>query len=361
MTGRPPSSTRTDTLFPYTTLFRSRVWMDHGFWPLLTTDFYIQQTGDINILLEETTYFKDQQLARGQRKDLEHAVTDNRMLLTNNNEVYNASILEHILIENLTAFYDVGEHNHIRLRGADWNDALDMASTRGESVAFTAAYAGNLSTIASLLRQLEPIEVTTVQVSKEVQLLLQSGTDLYENINWKLQLLDGYYESCGKCISGEKVTIISEGLIANIEEKAEWLKEHIRKTEWIEFEQDAWFNGYYDNDGERVEGEFDSGIRMMLTSQVFAIMSETATREQVDRIVKASDKYLYEENMGGYRLNTDFKEVKLNLGRMFGFAYGHKENGAVFSHMAIMYGNALYQRGFAKEGYKVIDSLFRRT
>src|SRR3546814_11528636 len=25
---RPPRSTRTDTLFPYTTLFRSRVWMD---------------------------------------------------------------------------------------------------------------------------------------------------------------------------------------------------------------------------------------------------------------------------------------------------------------------------------------------
>ena len=36
------------------------------------------------------------------------------------------------------------------------------------------------------------------------------------------------------------------------------------------------------------------------------------------------------------------------MGRMFGFAYGEKENGAVFSHMAVMYANALYQRGFAK-------------
>jgi cellobiose phosphorylase len=44
---------------------------------------------------------------------------------------------------------------------------------------------------------------------------------------------------------------------------------------------------------------------------------------------------------------------------MFGFAYGHKENGAVFSHMAVMYGNALYKRGFVKEGYKVINSLYR--
>ena len=43
---------------------------------------------------------------------------------------------------------------------------------------------------------------------------------------------------------------------------------------------------------------------------------------------------------------------------MFGFAYGSKENGAVFAHMAVMYANALYGRGFVKEGYKVINSLY---
>jgi cellobiose phosphorylase len=42
---------------------------------------------------------------------------------------------------------------------------------------------------------------------------------------------------------------------------------------------------------------------------------------------------------------------------MFGFAYGEKENGAVFSHMAVMYANALYQRGYAKEGHKVLQAL----
>ena len=39
---------------------------------------------------------------------------------------------------------------------------------------------------------------------------------------------------------------------------------------------------------------------------------------------------------------------------MFGFAYGEKENGAVFSHMAVMYANALYRRGFAREGNKAL-------
>ena len=42
---------------------------------------------------------------------------------------------------------------------------------------------------------------------------------------------------------------------------------------------------------------------------------------------------------------------------MFGFAYGEKENGAVFSHMTVMYANALYQRGFIREGHKVLQTL----
>ena len=42
------------------------------------------------------------------------------------------TVLEHLLIQHLTAFYDVGEHNHMKLRGADWNDGLDMADERGE-------------------------------------------------------------------------------------------------------------------------------------------------------------------------------------------------------------------------------------
>lgn len=70
-------------------------------------------------------------------------------------------------------------------------------------------------------------------------------------------------------------------------------------------------------------------------------------------------KYLYSDEIGGYRLNTNFHEVKTDMGRMFGFAYGHKENGAVFSHMTVMYAYALYKRGFVKEGFKAIDSLYR--
>ncbi len=82
------------------------------------------------------------------------------------------TVLEHILVQNLTAFYDVGEHNRIRLRGADWNDALDMAGRRGESAAFTFAYAGNLSRLRGLLTALLQGGTTQVELAEELLVLL---------------------------------------------------------------------------------------------------------------------------------------------------------------------------------------------
>ncbi len=126
---------------------------------------------------------------------------------------------------------------------------------------------------------------------------------------------------------------------------------HLRNQEWLtNSEGYGWFNGYYDNNGKRVEGDFPKGVRMTLTGQVFALMGGVASDEQANEIVRSVDRYLYDAKLGGYRLNTDFGEVLPSLGRGFGFAYGHKENGAMFSHMAVMYANALYQRGMAIAG-----------
>ena len=134
---------------------------------------------------------------------------------------------------------------------------------------------------------------------------------------------------------------------SNLEHKAEWMMKNIRENEWISDGTDGgWFNGYYDNNGRPVERCESGDVRMMLTGQVFAIMSGTAKKEQIKAICNSADKYLFDQKAGGYRLNTDFKEEKFDLGRMFGFAYGEKENGAVFSHMAVMYANALYKQGF---------------
>ena len=338
----------------------TRVWMDHGAWPFLTTKLYIEQTGDIEFLLEKQSYFKDLQVERGTEKDALWDLSQGNKILAENLEEYKGTILEHLLVQHLTAFYDVGEHNNLKLHGADWNDGLDMAEEKGESVAFSALYGGNLADIAELLKYLRDVKkVKNIDLAEELQVLLTGSNEVYDNVEEKQNILKDYCNKSKHNISGKVIGICCDDLILNIEEKAKWLKEHIQKNEWISNKEGySWYNGYYDNNARRVEGDGELGTRMMLTGQVFTIMSKTATVEQVESIIKASDNYLYDKSVGGYRLNTNFNEVKTDLGRMFGFAYGHKENGAVFSHMDIMYANALYQRGFAFEGFKVIDTLY---
>ncbi len=335
----------------------TRVWMDHGFWPLLTVNLYIEQSGDIDFLLEKQYYFKDKQVHRGD-KIINGLGSD-----TNLKQEYMGTVLEHILIQNITAFFDVGMHGHFRLRGADWNDGLDMASENGESVAFTAAYAGNFDTLYKLISELENKKITEVYLTEEILQLLDYPNEQYGDVLKMREMLDNYCESV-ITLSGNSVKVQTSKLKATFEQMSNYIKKHIRETEWISDGADLkWFNSYYDNSMNKVEGVsgINQDIRMMLTGQVFTILSGTAESKHIEQIVRAADWYLYHPTRGGYALNTDFKEVKLDMGRMFGFAYGHKENGAVFSHMAVMYAYALYSRGFIVEGKKVLDTLFRQA
>jgi cellobiose phosphorylase len=134
------------------------------------------------------------------------------------------------------------------------------------------------------------------------------------------------------------------------------MKEHIRKTEWL---KEGFFNGYYDNTKSRVEGNVKGLLKMSLASQVFPVMSEVASPEQIKKIIESADNCLLDKKLKGYRLNTDYKTEQHNLGRAFSFSYGDKENGAIFSHMVVMYAYALYKKGFAKEGWKALSSLYK--
>ncbi|MCL6613574.1 MAG: cellobiose phosphorylase [Firmicutes bacterium] len=340
-----------------------RVWMDHGAWPFLATKLYIDQSGDLEFLLQEQTYFQDGQACRSRVLDPEWQPEDGNRLKQKNGELYRGTIVEHLLVQLVTEFYNVGEHNHLRLEGADWNDALDMAAERGESVAFTALYAYDLMELGGLLLDMrKELGRREIEVAAEFLPLCDSiyGAVDYDSVDEKRALLGRYFASTMGRISGAKARIDLEELAADLKRKAAWIGNHIRNSEWLRnAEGYQWFNGYYDNDGKRVEGDGATGVRMTLTGQVFAIMGGIATDEQVAAAIKAVDRYLKDPELGGYRLNTDFGGVQTNLGRAFAFAYGHKENGAIFSHMAVMYGNALYKRGFVREGHAVLDSLYR--
>ena len=340
-----------------------RVWMDHGAWPFLTTLLYVNQTGDLNFLLRKQVYFKDNLIQRAAAADPLWQPSQGTCQLTSAGEKYSGTLLEHLLVQHLTAFFNVGEHNHIRLEGADWNDGLDMAEKRGESVAFTAMYADNLKQIGNVVESLKRLNIESVDLCKELLLLLDTLGDPvdYDFPDAKIERLHQYYGKISHQIDGGKVAFKVDDIARDCFKKADWIIGHIRTTEWISNQEGFhWFNGYYDNDGNRLEGDHPNGVRMTLTGQVFNLMGGIATDKQAEEMIDAINCYLLDEKVGGHRLNTDFKEVLSNMGRCFGFAFGHKENGAVFCHMVVMYAYALYKRGFAREGYKVLDRIYQQ-
>ncbi|MFH2138559.1 MAG: cellobiose phosphorylase [Candidatus Omnitrophota bacterium] len=343
-----------------------RVWMDHGVWPYFTLQLYIHQTGDLNVLLDEQPYFYDKLLSRAREIDYEwDSQSDNKQhLLTKQGQVYKGTILEHILVQHLISFFHVGKHNNIKLEDADWNDGLDMASEKGESVAFTCFYGWNLCNLTVLLQEFKKNKKQkNIFLAKELVILLDSlqKTKIdYNSVDQKRYLLSRYFDAVKYKVSGKKVAVKIDDLVKDLNCKWKWLFNHVNKKEWVSLDKkNGFFNGYYDNKGRRVEGKSGSQIRMTLTGQVFPLMSGIATQEQIKSVFKAASKYLMDKNSGGFRLNTDFKSLQFDFGRAFAFVYGSKENGAVFSHMCVMFANALYQRGFTQEGFKVLNSLFK--
>ncbi|MCX5669603.1 MAG: hypothetical protein NTX89_05815 [Candidatus Omnitrophica bacterium] len=345
----------------------SRVWMDHGVWPLITLDLYIHETADLKILFAPATYFRNHQVNRAKDIDYRWSPAYGNRLKTKSGKIYSGTVLEHLLVQNLVQFYNVGAHNHVRLEGADWNDGLDMAKEHGESVAFSSMYAQNLSTIAQLLLK---AGIKDLEVAQELKVLLVDFN--YSDIAQKHRILEQYFSQTKEHLSGKKIRLAALSLSNSLEKKSLWMKEHIQKSEWLKA---GFFNGYYDNRKHRVDGVKGNLVQMTLASQVFPIMSGVANVAQIKKILTNVGRYLYDRSIGGIRLNTDFSRVsfktaggippkagkkeQLELGRSFYFAYGNKENGAVFSHMVVMFAYALYQQGFADQGWRALSSLYK--
>ena len=207
-----------------------------------------------------------------------------------------------------------------------------------------------------------------LRIGKGLLILLDSLGDKpcnYDRPQDKKDLLfHKYFLAVQPAISAEQVNVAVEDLARDLRKKGHWIFQHIRHQEKVTVTQKnkvfEWFNGYYDNQGRRVEGEDHGVVRMTLTGQVFAIMSGLANSDEIHKVIGSVDHFLKDKQLGGVRLNTDFQKTPyLDLGRAFGFAYGTKENGAFFSHMTVMYAYGLYKRGFSRQGYDVLQSIYK--
>ena len=338
----------------------SRVWMDHGVWPYYTMKLYIEQTGDFEILFEEIPYWKDHQIRRAKAIDYDWKVTDGTNQKTISGEIYKGTVIEHIIVQHLICFYNVGDHNNMKLEDGDWNDLLDMANIKGETVPFSAFYGWNLITMSELLLDYMKLRnYDKIKVFPELLKLISTK----EKIDYKIpmikrEILIKYFEAIENGFSGEKVEVSIEEIAIKLKEMGNWVLEHVRKSEWIESKTSyGFFNGYYNNDGDRVDGDHIDCTRMNLTAQTFAIMSGAATENQVLRTFQAVKAILKDENTGGFRLTTPLGPNTLNFGRGYAVVYGEKETGGTFNHMVVMFMNALYSRGYINEAYEVFTTI----
>jgi cellobiose phosphorylase len=250
------------------------------------------------------------------------------------------------------------------LEGGDWNDTLDMAREKGESVCFHSFYAYNLKLLIDTLKVFRKKGVAKVFLLSEATLLLdrlpeQKPVD-YSSPDAKHIRLKQYFDHVSHNVVGNKVGVDIDGLISDLEAKSEHMVTHIQKNEWITTESGyKFFNGHYDNRSKPVDGDHSSGIRMDLTSQVMPVLCDVAGDNHIKELYKSIQEFLKDADGDGLRLCTDFSELDLQIGRITGFVYGNKEHGSKWMQQNIMLAYGLYKRGFIHKGYEVINEVYR--
>ena len=312
----------------------TRVWSDHGAWPLLTVDMYVNETGDVPFLLKKQGYFQDQftHYTKKTRSYTSHVV------LNQDGTPYEGTILEHLLLQNLVGHHNIGEHGFVRLEDADWNDGLDMAHQKGESISFTHMYADNLRKLA---RMIEALHVEEIEVFYELAMLFHKEANL-----------QAYFERVLH-FTGQTITLKAADVISSLHVLAADRINHLHENAYC----DHRYQSYFDNEGENP----DTGNHVNLTGQAIALLSQTPTEEQAIEMSEFTKNALFEEQVGGYHLNTNYHQVLSTMGRAYGFAYGHKENGAVFSHMVMMYAYGLYQYDLIHQGREAWYTLIKQS
>lgn len=308
-----------------------RVWSDHGAWPLLTMQSYIQETGHMDILFEKVTYFDDKFTHYTKATKAEVDKHNNLQL---NGHPYLGTILEHLLLQNIVGHLNIGAFGYVRLEDADWNDGLDMAKEHGETVAFTHFYANNLKILAQLIEH----------SSNEIVIFKALNDLIFNQIN-----LETYFNRV-RYFNEPLIEVSKSSLVKQLMKMYKERIEHLNKHAWI---GESHLQSYINND----KVYLDNAHTANLTGQAMALLNQTITPSQAKQLADSIKTLLFNRSVGGYHLNSDYKKVLTNMGRAFGFSYNHKENGAIFSHMVIMYIYGLYQYDLVfmgSEGYQAL-------
>ena len=104
-----------------------------------------------------------------------------------------------------------------------------------------------------------------------------------------------YAKACENCTSGSTALIPIAAICENLEHKAEWMMKTSAKTNGYQMARmEVGSTDIMTITADRWK-DVSGDVRMMLTGQVFAIMSGTAKKEQIKAICNSADKYLFDQ------------------------------------------------------------------
>ncbi|GAB1401343.1 hypothetical protein MASR1M68_02540 [Elusimicrobiota bacterium] len=344
------------------------LWCDHPYWTAQTVMILVNFLGDPKFLFREGIgYFKDAYQDRGETKNSEWKKGYIESQKTLSGKKYTGSVIEHLLVQIMTMFYDVGKNNLLKQKRADWNDAVDQV--KGENVTFTFAVAQNCNEIASLLEKIaKDLNITEIEVFEEFAILVENWGNKIQDITAEARQikLKKYLSKVNNAITGKKIKIKIEKILKDLRIKAQLAIDNANKKAW----NGHYYSGYIFDNGKPVDTIFNkSGLNkknptsddfeMMLMPQTWSLVSGGADKIQVaDKVIESAFKYLFDKKVGAMKLNyPGYTKFDKTIGRITGFAPGTKENNALFSHANLFFVWALIKRGMPDEAYKVFSGI----
>ena len=309
------------------------IWCDHPYWTTPTVVLFIDYQGAPELLLVNgLRYFRDIYLSRGERKDTQWKPGSTGWLMTRSGRPATGTVLEHLLVQVLTMFYDVGKTGLILQKRADWNDGLDQV-WGGTNTTFSMGLVKNLNDLADRLEVLKKSrKINTVQLAEELKILLEKQGRGKLNPNKQRARLKTYLKKVDTRVSGKRVGVKIKDLVEDLRSKAEAMKRTINRVAW----NGGYYIGYFYADGKPVDSIFSkrrADRLIMLLPQAYALICDICEGERQSRVINSLWEYLWDKDNGGLKLNWPaFRQFDPKIGRLTGFAPGTKENNAIFSH-----------------------------
>ena len=345
------------------------LWCDHPYWTTQTVLMLANFLGKPEFLLTEgIPFFKDCYCSRGEQKDIVWPHGHIEKQKTWDGKIYTGTVLEHLLAQLFTMFYDVGKNNLLKQKRADWNDAVDQV--KGENVTFTLGLAHDCVDLAAALEELQQrLGTKDIEIYEELAGLMEEwGTGEPENppAAQKQQKLNHYLSKVDKAVSGKRVPIPLQKIISDLRAKAAVSVKTVNNTAW----NGEYYSGYFYDDGKPVDTIFRQGstgkkdptsddFMMMLMPQTWSLVSGAADRIGAsEKVIGSVKKLLADRKTGGLKLNSPaYWKFDKAIGRITGFAAGTKENNAIFCHANLFMAWALLKRRRADEAYTIFNGI----